>query len=66
MLGTEMDVHLGDPAEREAGNHRNGTFRKTVDIGSERIVLDIFRDRQGRFDPVLTGGAQDLVHHERH
>ena len=58
MLGAEMDVHLGDPAEREAGNHRNGTSRKTVDTGSERIVLDIPRDRQGRFDPVLIGKYQ--------
>ena len=52
MLGAEMDVHLTDSAERQAGNHRNGTSRKTVDTGSERIVLDIPRDRQGRFDPV--------------
>ena len=58
MLGAEMDVHLGDPAEREAGNRRNGTSRKTVDTGSERIVLDIPRDRQGRFDPVLIGKYQ--------
>ncbi|MDE0363007.1 MAG: IS256 family transposase, partial [Rhodospirillaceae bacterium] len=58
MLGAEMDVHLGDPVEREAGNHRNGTSRKTVDTGSERIVLDIPRDRQGRFDPVLIGKYQ--------
>ena len=49
MLGAEMDVHLGDPTVREAGNHRNGTSRKTVDTGSERIVLDIPQDRQRRF-----------------
>ena len=58
MLGAEMDVHLADPGERQAGNHRNGTSRKTVDTGSERIVLDIPRDRQGRFDPVLIGKYQ--------
>ena len=58
MLGAEMDVHLADPGEREAGNHRNGTSRKTVDTGSERIVLDIPRDRRGRFDPVLIGKYQ--------
>ena len=58
MLGAEMDVHFGDPVEREAGNHRNGTSRKTVDTGSERIVLDIPRDRQSRFDPVLIGKYQ--------
>ncbi len=58
MLGAEMDVHLADPAERESGNHRNGTSSKTVDTGSERIVLDIPRDRQGRFDPVLIAKYQ--------
>ena len=58
MLGAEMEVHLGEVLERQAGNHRNGTSRKTVDTGSERIVLDIPRDRQGRFDPVLIGKYQ--------
>ncbi len=58
MLGAEMDVHLADASEREAGNHRNGTSRKTVDTGNERVVLDIPRDRQGRFDPVLIGKYQ--------
>ena len=58
MLGAEMDVHLGEASEQEEGNHRNGTSRKTVDTGSERMVLDIPRDRQGRFDPVLIGKYQ--------
>ena len=58
MLGAEMEVHLADPPEQQAGNHRNGASRKTVDTGSERIVLDIPRDRQGRFDPVLIGKYQ--------
>ena len=58
MLGAEMDVHLPDPTQHQAGNHRNGTSRKTVDTGSERIVLDIPRDRQGRLDPVLIGKYQ--------
>ena len=58
MLGAELEVHLADPAEREAGNHRNGASRKTVDTSSERIVLDIPRDRQGRFDPVLIAKCQ--------
>ena len=58
MLGAEMDVHLADPAERQAGNHRNGTSHKTVDTGSERIVLDIPRGRLGRFDPVPIGKYQ--------
>ena len=39
-----MDVHLGEAFERQAGNHRNGTSRKTVGTGSERVALDIPRD----------------------
>ena len=58
MLDAEMEVHLADPVEHEASNHRNGRSCKTVDTGSERIVLDIPRDRQGRFDPVLIGKYQ--------
>jgi transposase-like protein len=58
MLGAEMDVHLSSEAEQAAGNHRNGTSPKSVDTGSERVVLDIPRDRQGRFDPVLIGKYQ--------
>ena len=57
MLNAEMDVHLGDEAEQAAGNHRNGTSPKTVDTGSERVILDIPRDRHGRFDPALIGNA---------
>jgi putative transposase len=58
MLNAEMDVHLGDEAERAAGNHRNGSSPKTVDTGSERVILDIPRDRHGRFDPALIGKYQ--------
>ena len=31
MLGAETDVHPEDSVKREAGNHRNGASRKTVD-----------------------------------
>ncbi len=58
MLLAEMEAHLADSGERRTGNHRNGTSRKTVDTGDERIVLDIPRDRQGRFDPVLVAKYQ--------
>jgi putative transposase len=58
MLNAELDVHLDGESEQATGNHRNGTSPKTVDTGSERIVLDIPRDRQGRFDPVLIAKYQ--------
>ena len=48
-----MDIHLADAILRHASNHLNGSSRQMVYTGSERIVGDIPRDRQGRFDPVL-------------
>ena len=45
MLNAEMDVRLRDKAEQAGGNQRNGTSPKSVDIGSQYVVLDIPRDR---------------------
>lgn len=53
MLETEMDVHLDDPAQQAAGNHRNGRSSKTVTMDDDRVTLDIPRDRHGQFDPTL-------------
>ena len=51
MLGAEIDVQFGDPAELQTGNHRsNRSSCKTVDTGSEHIVLDTPRDRHAQFD----------------
>lgn len=55
MLNAEMDHHLGDGAERESGNHRNGFGTKRVLTESGKLDLAIPRDRHGRFDPVLIG-----------
>ena len=53
MLNAEMDVHLEQPGEAEAGNHRNGTSAKTVLTPEGELTLSIPRDRHGRFDPAL-------------
>ena len=53
MLNAEMDVHLERPIEQDAGNHRNGSSRKTVLSDDGELVLSIPRDRHGRFDPAL-------------
>ena len=58
MLNAEMDVHLASEGEQAAGNHRNGTSPKTVLTDQERLVLDIPRDRHGRFDPELIAKYQ--------
>lgn len=36
-----------------AGNHRNGYSHMSVTLDDERVVLDIPRDRNGPFDPLL-------------
>ena len=53
ILNAEMDHHLDDPEEHEAGNHRNGTSSKTVLTESGAMDLSIPRDRKGHFEPAL-------------
>ncbi len=53
ILQAEMDVHLDNDEQRQAGNHRNGTSQKSVLTDDGRIVLDIPRDRHGQFDPAF-------------
>ena len=55
MLNAELDHHLGNTAEEDAGNHRNGYGSKTVITDTGKLELAIPRDRHGRFDPVLIG-----------
>jgi putative transposase len=55
MLNAELDHHLGNDGEQDAGNHRNGYGSKTVITDSGKLELAIPRDRHGRFDPVLIG-----------
>jgi putative transposase len=71
MLDTEMDVHLGRkeppasldrPAARSGpdapANRRNGHSRKTVQGELGEVRLDVPRDRNGTFDPLLIGKYQ--------
>lgn len=56
-LNAEMTEHLGypphDPRGRGSGNSRNGTTTKTVltDVGP--VTIDVPRDREGAFEPVI-------------
>lgn len=54
----KLDVHLGQETEQEAGNHRDGSSRKTVLTPEGELTLAIPRDRQGRFDPTLIAKYQ--------
>ncbi len=59
MLAAELTHHLESEAEQgKAGNHRNGTSRKTVITPNGELQLDIPRDRQATFEPQLVGKYQ--------
>ncbi len=53
ILNAELEHHLEDPEEEEAGNHKNGTSKKTVLSETGAVELSIPRDRHGRFEPLL-------------
>src|SRR4051812_841388 len=56
-MGAELGHHLGYPAGAAkpdaAGNQRNGTTGKTVLTGEGPIRVEIPRDRDGSFEPIL-------------
>ena len=55
-LNAEMDHHLA--GDGGAGNSRNGYGRKSVVTDTGRVALEIPRDRQGSFDPLLIAKYQ--------
>ena len=56
-LGAELSHHLGYPpgADKpgDASNHRNGVSGKTVLTEDGPLRIDVPRDRQGSFEPLL-------------
>ena len=62
MLETEMMHHLGyekqAPEGKSTGNSRNGKTSKTVKTGKSEIKLDLPRDRNSQFEPMLVGKRQ--------
>lgn len=58
-LGAELSQHLGyRPGEARPdgqSNHRNGTTPKTVITDTGEVAIDVPRDRQGSFEPLLIG-----------
>lgn len=55
-LNAEMDHHLA--GDGGAGNSRNGYGRKSVATDTGRMALEVPRDRQGSFDPLLIAKYQ--------
>jgi putative transposase len=58
-LGGELSHHLGYPPgaakPEEAGNQRNGRSAKTVRTDDGPLRIEVPRDREGSFEPLLIG-----------
>ncbi len=56
-LGAELTEHLGyephEVAGRGSGNSRNGTTPKTIHTDIGPVTLDVPRDREGTFSPMV-------------
>jgi putative transposase len=64
MLKAELDEHLGykkhDPEGKNTGNSRNGSSGKTLKTDIGDIPLDVPRDRNSSFDPVIVPKHQRM------
>ena len=64
-LEGEMDDHLGyvkhDSAGCNGGNSRNGARSKTVVTEAGPVEIDVPRDRESSFEPVIVGKRQRRV-----
>ena len=71
-LQAEMVDHLGygsgDPAGHGSGNSRNGKSTKTVATANGPVEIDVPRDRNGSFEPVIVpkrarriGNIDDMI-----
>jgi putative transposase len=60
-LEAEMSEHLGydrhDPAGRDGGNSRNGTRTKTVLTEIGPVEVEVPRDRDASFEPMIVRNA---------
>jgi putative transposase len=61
-LGAEMEAHLGyakhDPEGHHTGNSRNGYSSKTLKGDHGEVGIDVPRDRNGTFEPLLVRKGQ--------
>ena len=63
ILQAEMDVHLGyqknEKAGDNSGNSRNGVSKKKVKTEYGEHIIEVPRDRNGGFDPVMVPKGQN-------
>jgi putative transposase len=57
LLKAEINEHLGypkhDPSGKNSGNSRNGFSKKTLKTNLGEVPLDVPRDRNSTFDPIV-------------
>lgn len=57
MLEAEMDNHLGYEKHSNQGDHsgnsRNGSYRKQIQTEMGKSVIQVSRDREGEFEPIV-------------
>lgn len=65
MLESELSEHLGydkhSVAGNGSGNSRNGKTRKLVKSSSGEIIIEVPRDRQGDFNPIVLPKRQKVI-----
>lgn len=65
MLESELSEHLGyDKHSVEghgSGNSRNGKTRKLVKSSSGEVIIEVPRDRQGEFNPIVLPKRQKVI-----
>ena len=65
ILDEEMNQHLGyekySPKGRNSGNSRNGTSEKNIESSLGEIKIEIPRDRNSSFEPVLVKKHQSDI-----
>jgi putative transposase len=64
LLKAEIGDHLGypkhDPSGKNSGNSRNGSSRKTLKTNLGEVPLDVPRDRNATFDPIIVPKHQRM------
>jgi len=65
MLESELTEHLGydknDPSGNGSGNSRNGKTPKLIKTESGEVIIDVPRDRNADFEPMIVPKRQKVI-----